>query len=168
MALLFTKDELNHAFKVWLSEYLHDNNLTYQEAANRLNMSIASIGHILNGRRKASLDLVAKSMAQAGLDYNKELRHLVPGLHLANLPETADNYEEANFLSSGDMAARGFFTVPFSSRMKLAAGGGGTIPVSEEADESSIVVHGPSIKRHSAKNLQAFRLGRDSMEPLIA
>jgi phage repressor protein C with HTH and peptisase S24 domain len=30
-----------------------------------------------------------------------------------------------------------------------------------------VVVHGPSLGRRSAKNLQAFRVGGDSMEPLI-
>jgi len=52
--------------------------------------------------------------------------------------------------------------------MRLAAGGGGTIPITEDSDISNIIVHGPSLGRRNAKGLQAFRVGGDSMEPLIA
>lgn len=58
--------------------------------------------------------------------------------------------------------------MPFSDHMKLAAGGGGTILIDEDVDESKIVVHGSSLGLKSNKGLQAFRVGGDSMEPLIA
>ncbi len=58
--------------------------------------------------------------------------------------------------------------MPFSDNMRLAAGPGGTIAVTDEAEASHIVVHGPSLGRHNAKKLQAFRVGGDSMEPVIA
>ena len=61
-----------------------------------------------------------------------------------------------------------FFRVPFSDHMRLAAGSGGTIEVTDDEDSSPVVVHGPSLGRRNAKNLQAFRVGGDSMEPLIA
>ncbi len=174
MALLFTKDELNHAFKVWLAQYLKTNGLTYQEAAKRLKMSVASVGHILTGRRNATLDLVANTMANIGLDYNQELRGLVPGLHLGNAPDVPDSYESeddngyAPYMSSDEMTERGFFTVPFSDDMRLAAGSQHAVPFTRTAEDSHIVVHGPSLGRRNAKNLQAFRVGGSSMEPLIA
>ena len=75
---------------------------------------------------------------------------------------------EPRFLSADEMSERNFFTVPFSDNMRLAAGGGGTIPVTDDDENSSVIVHGPSLGRHNAKGLQAFRVGGDSMEPLIA
>jgi phage repressor protein C with HTH and peptisase S24 domain len=42
------------------------------------------------------------------------------------------------------------------------------VPFTRSAADSHIVVHGPSLNRRSAKNLQAFRVGGSSMEPLIA
>lgn len=75
---------------------------------------------------------------------------------------------EPRYLSADEMSERGFFTVPFSDNMKLAAGGGGTIPITDDGDHSGVIIHGPSLGRRSAKGLQAFRVGGDSMEPLIA
>lgn len=75
---------------------------------------------------------------------------------------------EPRFLSGDEMSERGFFTVPFSDNMRLAAGGGGTIPITDDDENSNVIVHGPSLGRRSARGLQAFRVGGDSMEPLIA
>jgi phage repressor protein C with HTH and peptisase S24 domain len=66
------------------------------------------------------------------------------------------------------MAEQGFLRVPFSDDLRLAAGGGGAVPFTYEAADSPVVVHGPSLGRRSARNLQAFRLGGDSMEPVLA
>lgn len=75
---------------------------------------------------------------------------------------------EPRFLNADEMSERGFFAVPFSSDMKLAAGGGGTIPITDDESTSAVIVHGPSLGLHNSKNLQAFRVGGDSMDPLIA
>ncbi len=71
-------------------------------------------------------------------------------------------------LTADEMSERGFFVVPFSDNMKLAAGSGGRIPVTDDEESSRIIIHGPSLRRHNAKKLQAFRVGGDSMEPVIA
>jgi phage repressor protein C with HTH and peptisase S24 domain len=52
--------------------------------------------------------------------------------------------------------------------MRLAAGSGGTIDITDDIGTSTIVIHAPSIGRTSSRNLQAFRVGGDSMEPEIA
>jgi hypothetical protein len=67
-----------------------------------------------------------------------------------------------------DPGGRGLLSVPYSNGMRLSAGSGGTIEADEDAGSSRVVLHGPSIGRHSARSLQAFRVGGDSMEPLIA
>jgi phage repressor protein C with HTH and peptisase S24 domain len=71
-------------------------------------------------------------------------------------------------MSADEMRERGFISVPFSEDLRLDAGRGGTIPVTSGADTSPVIVHGPSLRRHTARNLQAFRVGGDSMEPVIA
>lgn len=91
------------------------------------------------------------------------------GRQALGLPLAKTGERDPNSLSAQDMREqRGFFTVPFSDNMCLAAGEGRSIPITDEADQSVIVVPGPSIGRYSARNLQTFRVGRPSMEPLIA
>ncbi|MDR2946600.1 MAG: hypothetical protein LBV79_07645 [Candidatus Adiutrix sp.] len=69
--------------------------------------------------------------------------------------------------SPGDeMADRGFFPIPFSEHMRLAPGGM-TIPITEDSDQSRVIVHVPSLGRTSARGLQAFRVKSDDMEPLL-
>ena len=72
--------------------------------------------------------------------------------------------------SDEDLAAQGFMKVDFSDNMKLAAGGGGRIEVTEPAENSKVIVHRASLGRgtYRPKQLQAFRVGGDSMEPIIA
>lgn len=72
-------------------------------------------------------------------------------------------------LEEEEMAERGFIAVPYSAKMELAAGKGGTvIPVTDDEYTSKIVVHGPTLGHYSARHLQAFRVGGDSMEPVLA
>jgi hypothetical protein len=68
------------------------------------------------------------------------------------------------------LAEQGFMKVDFSDHMKLAAGGGGRIPITEPAENSKVIVHRASLGKgtYRPKQLQAFRVGGDSMEPLIA
>jgi transcriptional regulator with XRE-family HTH domain len=73
-----------------------------------------------------------------------------------------------HFLGGDEMRERGFLVIPFSEEMKLAAGRGGTIPITEDVATSPVIVHGPTLGLRSSKHLQAFRVGGDSMEPLIA
>ena len=82
------------------------------------------------------------------------------------------NEPEAPILSDKELKNQGFIKIPFSTTMKLAAGNGGTtlnyIDVDEDADSSTIIIHGPTLGVHNANHLQAFRVDGDSMEPLIA
>jgi hypothetical protein len=70
-------------------------------------------------------------------------------------------------MTAEELQGHEFITVPFSDNMKLAAGGGGEIPFTWDEKNTKIVVHGPSLDRSSSAFLQAFRVGGDSMEPVI-
>jgi transcriptional regulator with XRE-family HTH domain len=123
------------------------------------------MSQLLNGRRQGS-ERVRRSIATAlGYEYEEFLnigRTILEGKKPEEIEEDWDG------LTGDELRERGFITVPFSDNMKLAAGSGGTIPITEDSTRSSIVVHGPSIKRFTSHNLQAFLVGGDSMEPIIA
>jgi len=97
-------------------------------------------------------------------EYEEAARALLAG---EDVPPQKDTI--AHILTDEEMEQRGFIAVPYSEKMELAAGvGGSCIPVEQDEFTSKIVVHGPSLGHHNAKNLQAFHVTGDSMEPVIA
>lgn len=191
MSFFVTKNELNYAFRLWLQKWKADKGFTNLQIAYKTGASPATIGFLLNGDRNVSETKMREMAHKAGFDLKEILRPYITHLDLSDVePFKEGEMEEIqqeldaeerrsnlklhpapgnlHLLTADEMEERGFFTVPFSDDMKLAAGGGGTIPVSDDAENSVVVVHGPSIKRRNAKKLQAFRVGGDSMEPLIA
>jgi hypothetical protein len=73
-------------------------------------------------------------------------------------------------MTAEELEGHEYFKVPFSDNMKLAAGSDGTplnfVSFTEDEKTSKIIVHAPSLGHRS--HLQAFRVGGDSMEPIIA
>lgn len=156
------------------------------QLAERLGISAGHFSDITNARRGTSEEqrrLLAEILGYPGVQYEN---FLTLGQDLLNSPGQAPHSLVGDqgglrvaepglmeapgsaFLGSDEMRERGFLAVPFSQDMKLAAGGGGTIPITEDEESSPVIVHGPTLGLRSAKNLQAFRVGGDSMEPLIA
>lgn len=156
MPELATRQEIAEAFRLWLDDYIKTRRLTQLKAALNLDVVPGTINHILTGRRRPSLELMEKMLARAGAGYREAL---APYLKAPAEPAPLDDQA---------MAEQGFLKVPFSDDMRLAAGGGGAVPLTYEAADSPVVVHGPSLGRRSARQLQAFRLGGDSMEPVLA
>ncbi|MDR2935660.1 MAG: LexA family transcriptional regulator [Candidatus Adiutrix sp.] len=156
MPELATRQEIAEAFRLWLGDYIRERGLTQLKAALNLDVVPGTINHILTGRRRPSLELMEKMLGRAGLGYRETLaRYLKTPAGPAPLDDQA-------------MVEQGFLKVPFSDDLRLAAGGGGAVPFTYEAADSPVVVHGPSLGRRNAHQLQAFRLGGDSMEPLLA
>ncbi|MCL2029425.1 MAG: LexA family transcriptional regulator [Deltaproteobacteria bacterium] len=156
MPELATRQEIAEAFRLWLRGYIQDRRLTQLKAALNLDVVPGTINHILTGRRRPTLELIEKMLGRAGLDYRQAL---TPYLKASDGPVRLEDQA---------MTHEGFLRVPFSDDMRLAAGGGGAVPYSYEAADSPVVVHGPSLGRRNARQLQAFRLGGDSMEPLLS
>jgi transcriptional regulator with XRE-family HTH domain len=156
MPELATRQEIAEAFRLWLAEYIRERRLTQLKAALNLDVVPGTVNHILTGRRQPSLDLIEKMLGRAGLDYREAL---APYLKAPAGPAPLDDQA---------MVEQGFLKVPFSDDLRLAAGGGGAVPFTYEAADSPVVVHGPSLGRRNARQLQAFRLGGDSMEPVLA
>lgn len=154
------KHELLQSFKRWLADFISRHGYTQAEAAARLGTTAATINMVLKGTRGVSDELMKKILLNSGETPPFDLE---AGALFTRAPagETGDLPPEA-------MRERGFFTVPFSEDMRLAAGSQHAVPFTHTAEESRIVVHGPSLGRRTARNLQAFRVGGSSMEPLIA
>jgi transcriptional regulator with XRE-family HTH domain len=155
MPQLATRQEIAEAFRLWLGDYIRERGLTQLKAALNLDVVPGTINHILTGRRRPTLELIEKMLARAGFGYREAL---TPYLKTP-APSPLDDQT---------MIEQGFLKVPFSDDLRLAAGGGGAVPFTYEAADSPVVVHGPSLGRRSARQLQAFRLGGDSMEPVLA
>lgn len=75
---------------------------------------------------------------------------------------------ESHYVGSREFKDRQLVAIPFTENMKLAAGGGGAIPYDMDEDSSPVVVHTAALGRRNNHLLQAFRVGGDSMEPVIA
>jgi transcriptional regulator with XRE-family HTH domain len=152
---LATRQEIAEAFRLWLGDYIRARRLTQLQAALNLDVVPGTVNHILTGRRRPSLELIEKMLGRAGAGYREAL---APYLAAPADPRPLDDQA---------MVEQGFLKVPFSDDMRLAAGGGGAVPYTYEAADSPVVVHGPSLGRRNARQLQAFRLGGDSMEPVL-
>lgn len=135
-----------------------------KEIAARVNISVSYFNDLYKGR-KSGQESVRRDIAKA-LGYDDYESFLDLGRKELGQAPLRRAGAEAEKCWPEDLAD--FFRVPFSDQMRLAAGGGGTIPITDGEDTSTVVVHGPSLGRLNARNLQAFRVGGDSMEPIIA
>jgi transcriptional regulator with XRE-family HTH domain len=142
---------------------LNREGLTQKKLAERLNIPATVVSRWMVGARNPGVETQDQIAEVFGMDI---IEFLSLGRDL--IAENQGLEVMSKKLTFDEMSERNFFTVPFSDNMKLAAGEGGRIPITENAKNSVIVVHGPSVGRRSAKNLQAFRVGGPSMEPLIA
>ena len=125
----------------------------------------SNINNLIKGRDAGS-DSVKRTLA-AALGYPGRKFEDFLEIGRAILENRPIPSPEPKYLSSEELTERGFLTVPFSLEMRLSAGGGGTIQVDDDEDKSKIIIHGPTLGYHNSNNLQAFRVGGESMEPEI-
>jgi transcriptional regulator with XRE-family HTH domain len=142
-----------------LKKALKIRGLTQKALAAKINIEPSSLNPYAVGKKDPGLKYMLR--VAAALDYSLvDFLSLGEGREPSRLAQLPDN----------ELEQEGFLRVPLSDDMRLAAGGGGAVPFTYEASESPVVVHGLDLKRRSAHNLQAFRLGKgaDSMEQIIA
>lgn len=150
----------------FVSAWMRRHGLDNAAAAIRLGQSYSTLTNFLNGSKSVSLAKMEEIAKAIGVDLadmlakdqddqtgNEPLKILTPHVDLA--PADLESYE--------------FLKIPFSDHMRLAAGGGGAVPYTYEAEDSPVVVHHSLLDMRSpnAKHLQAFRVGGDSMDPII-
>ena len=72
-----------------------------------------------------------------------------------------------NFATPEDLADDEYFRVPLDQADRLGAGGIHSLGQAKPERKTTFLVHGPSLGRKNSRNLRAFVVGGDSMEPLI-
>ena len=138
-----------------------------KELASKTKIDPSYLNRILKGKTPGSDSTRRKIATALGYPGHKYEDFLEIGRAIQEGREPIES--PPHTMTDEEMEQRWFISVPYSSKMELAAGAGGSvIPVEEDEFTSKIVVHGPSLGHRTAKNLQAFRVGGDSMEPLIA
>jgi len=71
-------------------------------------------------------------------------------------------------ISEEELENHDFLRIPYRADMRLFAGGGGAVAGTYESDGSPVVIHRDAIhSRVNPKDLVAFRVGGDSMEPIL-
>jgi hypothetical protein len=142
--------------------------------AQKVGVTKGLITHLLKERNKGNEATKRQIAANLGFPdpyYNQFLdigRDILAGRE----PRLEPN-PWGELLTADELEGHEYFKVPFSENMKLAAGQGGTlpadyIPYTNDKEDSKIIVYGPALGRLTSRNLQAFRVGGDSMEPIIA
>jgi phage repressor protein C with HTH and peptisase S24 domain len=152
-------------FTTALRYYLQDSPRgTSTKLSSILGIKRDQIYHKIHDRRAFSENERRRIAAYFNIDYESFLA--TGRALLTNRPAPTPGFPEINH---EELENRGFIAVPFSDHMKLAAGRGGYyVPFTEEALTSPVIIHGPSLGKRSPRNLQAFWVDGDSMEPLIA
>jgi hypothetical protein len=159
----------NDIFRESLRYFLreHKNKSQY---ARYLGLSADLLNKLLRPVDPFNVSEIRKRAIAAKLGFQERMYENFLDIGRAILNGKAPDLSELQWdgMTGDELRERGFITVPFSDNMKLAAGSGGTIPITDSVERSKIIIHGPSLKRTTSRHLQAFRVGGDSMEPVIA
>jgi transcriptional regulator with XRE-family HTH domain len=159
-------NSFNEYFKVALKHSLNKRGAQLR-LSSKSGISHSQLSEIMKGVKSGSEETRRRIAEAVGYSYEEFLER---GRAIVEGKDPDSIYEDIIGMTEDNLRERGFLTIPFSDNMRLAAGSGGTptIDITESINTSTIVIHGPSLGRTSSRNLQAFRVGGDSMEPVIA
>lgn len=131
-----------------------------KELAEKVDISVSYFNDLYKGRKSGQENLRrAIALALGYDDYEAFLDVGRRELGMKTLRQTASSSD-----ACGPDERQGFFRVPFSKQSRLV---GGALEISADEAHSPVVIHGPSLGRANARNLQAFKVSGDEMEPLI-
>jgi len=162
-------EDINKIFQAALKETV-DRELTERGEraafARKVDIPQSRLNDILSGHT-GTVEEKRRSLA-AALGYHGHLydyfldrgRAIVAGRPIPEPP--------ADYASEAETAAGGYFPVPLDRADRLGAGGIHAQGVAKPETATTILVHGPTLGRRNSRNLKAFVVGGDSMEPLIA
>jgi len=169
MAVKSAKDTLAaERFQAALKDWFEKSGLPQTAAAAAIGLSQGTLNNLLR-KKGASIAQMEEIAEKLGLDFLEMLargRDIMDGK--APSPPLAD--ADPIPLPDDELESYEFLKIPFSDHMRLAAGQGGAIPYTYEADDSPVVLHRDALhlRAANARKLQAFRVGGDSMEPILA
>jgi len=156
--------DLNKIFQATL-EHLLAKRGEQAALAKRIGMPTTTLGDIKQGRRNASDEkkrAIAAELGFSGRHYENFLdigRAVLAGRPVPEPPE--------NYATQEDMPTAEYFHVPLDQSERLGAGGIHFLGQAKPEVETTFLIHGPTLGRQSGRNLRAFMVGGDSMEPLI-
>ena len=140
-----------------------------------LNLSSGYVSMVVRGLREGSPDFqrsAAEWLGYPGRKYEDFLeigRDLLEGKEPPALEPQSRLTIIPRGISEEELESSDFIQIPFRDDMRLFAGGGGAVPGTFESDGSPVVIHrGALSQRVNSKDLVAFRVGGDSMEPILA
>lgn len=155
---------ITERFKSVLAFMMKDMGLSLTEFAKKIDVGTGTLSNFLkNGASAATMEDVAEKLGVDLLDMLMEGRTILAG-------KKPEDDSGARPLSQEELESHEFLRVPFADHMRLAAGGGGSIPFTYDVDTSPVVLHRSAlahVRIPNVKNLQAFRIGGDSMEPTL-
>lgn len=130
---------------------------------------------ILKGRKAGNEETrrkIAAALGFGGRQYEDFLeigRAILEGRDPSGLQTVAGSSIIPQGIPADELDSYDFLRVPFRDDMRLFAGGGGAVPGTYDSDGSPVVIHRDAVSfRAKPKNLVAFRVGGDSMEPILA
>jgi len=157
---------INERFKAALKHRVSLLGKTQIEVANKTGIDPRILNGLLKkGASAAMMEEVASKLGIDLLDFLAEGRTILAGEE----PEQSPGYTVKG-ISGNDLNSYDFLKVQFRDDMRLFAGGGGAVEGTYDIDNSPVVIHrnALSLRNPNAKNLIAFRVGGDSMEPTLA
>ena len=128
---------------------------------------------ILKGRKPGTEEIRRKIAAALGYEGRRYEDFLEIGRSVLEGHEPPEPVKSPVIIPRGipdmELDSYNFLRIPFRDDMRLFAGGGGAVPGTYDSESSPVVVHRDAISfRANPKNLIAFRVGGDSMEPILA
>lgn len=175
------KDKDSQSYKSFIHFLRHWHRVSEETQAYnaaRLGLSQGTFNNLLTGKKGASMALIEKVAAKIGLD---PLALLAQGRALL---EDEVDFVSLELSASGglisppppqpltdeDLASHDYLKISFRDDMRLFAGGGGAVEGTYDKHNLPVVVHRRALglKAANARQLIAFRVGGDSMEPILA
>ena len=184
--IMYEEEDIDQIFRLALG-YYQKNHKNQRRYSIYLGLSQDHLGKLLKGGKNASDKLkrrLAGTLGYHGRSFENFLdigRAILAGKDPAEAKPDGDRFSSLGNKAlidheDGDpyevvaeeaLRTMGFIAVPFSDNMRLSASGEGTIDITEAINSTPVVVYGPALGRRYPRELRAFRVDGDSMEPLI-
>lgn len=133
-----------------------------KELAEQIDISVPYINDLFRGR-KVGQESVRRRIALA-LGYSDYEAFLDIGRkELGQKPLRQPNDPGGSTMNSGD-----FVVLPYSDHMRLGDALEKTMDIIKDRNFSPVAIYGPTLGGCDSKNLQAFLVNKDTMEPIIS
>ena len=88
-----TKNDIDHAFRTWLVQYLTRNDISQFRAAVLLGVAQSTVHNIVSGKKNASDTTMRKMLDRAGVNYQQAIQPNLPAGLYPGSPEARCAYK---------------------------------------------------------------------------